>query len=95
MGQCAGHYNPTGGSLSRGSDQLLERISLSLSPSAKNPFREEEWWLLKGTAAMAPQAHGGLVNPLAKGSGYFIPHSQASVKLLSASLARGLPFAAT
>lgn len=95
MGQCAGHYNPTGGSLSRGSDQLLERISLSLSPSAKNPFREEEWWLLKGTAAMALPAHGGQHHHLASGYTCFIPHSQASVKLLSASLARGLPFAAT
>jgi hypothetical protein len=84
------HYNPTRGSLSRGSDQLLERISLSFTQSANLLLnKKEERWLLKGAAAIAHSGYGGRNHHLARGYSYLIPHLPTFVKNASTSLARG------
>jgi hypothetical protein len=52
---------------------------------------------IKGDSRHGPPAHGGLNHSLAKEASSFIPHSQASVKSSSRSLAlaRGFPRMAT
>jgi hypothetical protein len=58
----ATHYNPTRGGLSREGNRLPSLAFQSIIQSIRSPtksiklsIREEVWWPLKGTAAMAHQ----------------------------------------